>query len=262
MRKPTIGRVSRVLPQLAGIALAIAVAVAGAPARAQQYNSDNYLSKPQGIATIILTAGERNSMWMTTLSLFPRWELTAAAYIYNNDKDPLTDDGYSTSYYAKFMIFENAAKTGGLAVKVGTGLEPGYLNNNGVGLKDAFQTYWTNAPLTLPLFDNKVSWDIMPGASATRDYGPTGETALNFTYATRVSWYPISPKAALAGEVYGAEGEAVAIPEYRIGLRWEPDQFVVIALTYDHEFNGDKGAGVELGVMMFTPPFLCPGGCK
>lgn len=227
---------------------------------AQQYNSDNYLSKPQGIATIILTAGERNAMWMTTVSVFPRWEFTAAAYVYNNDKDPLTDDGYSTSFYAKYMIFENQAKTGGIAVKAGTGLEPGYLNNGGIGLKDAFQTYWTNAPLTVPLFENKVSWDIMPGASVTRDYG-NGGTAGAFTYATRVAWYPVSPKACVAGEVYGAEGEALAIPEYRIGLRWEPDQYAVFALTYDHEFNGSKGAGVEFGVMLFTPPFACPGGC-
>ena len=162
------------------------------------------------------------------------------------------------------MIFENAAKTGGLAVKAaGTGLEPGYLNNNGVGLSDAFQTYWTNAPLTLPLFENKVSWDIMPGASATRDYGPTRRTAVSFTYATRVSWYPIRPKAAIAGEIYGAEGEAIAIPEYRIGLRWEPDQYVVCRPHLRSRVQRRQGRRVRSGRHdVHAARFLCPGGCQ
>ena len=77
---------------------------ASIPIQAQQFNSDNYLSKPHGVATIILTYGERNSMLMNTFSLFPRWEFTAAVYIYNNDDDPSTDDGYSTSFYFKYMI--------------------------------------------------------------------------------------------------------------------------------------------------------------
>ena len=83
-------------------------------ARAQQFNSDNYLSKPHGVATIILTAGERNTMWMTTFSLFPNWEFTAAAYLYDKDNDRTTEDGYSTSYYAKWMLYENAAEDGRL----------------------------------------------------------------------------------------------------------------------------------------------------
>jgi hypothetical protein len=81
------------------------------PAQAQQYNSDSYLSKPHGMATIIMTAGDRNFMWMITASLLPRWEFTTAAYVYDNDDDLKTDDGYSTSYYAKYMFYENKAKT-------------------------------------------------------------------------------------------------------------------------------------------------------
>jgi hypothetical protein len=68
------------------------------PVKAQQFNSDNYLSKPHGMATVILTLGQRNMMFMTTFSLLPKWEFTAASYIYNNDKDPLTDDGHSLFY--------------------------------------------------------------------------------------------------------------------------------------------------------------------
>ena len=141
----------------------------GKQAQAQQFNSDSYLSKPHGMATIILTVGERNSIFMNTFSLFPRWEFTAAAYIYNGDANKKTNDGYSTTFYGKYMFYENKAKTGGFAVKAGTGIDPGYLAT--VGLQDAFQTYWMNAPTTLPLFDNRLSWDIMPGASVTLDYG-------------------------------------------------------------------------------------------
>jgi hypothetical protein len=230
------------------------------PAFAQQYSSDNYLSKPHGTATIILTAGARNSMWMTTFSLFPNWEFTAAAYTYYQNNDPKISDGYSTSYYFKYMFYENKAKTGGFAIKGGTGLEPGYLNDS-VGLQDAFRTYWTNAPVTLPLFNNKLSWDLMPGASVTREYGENEQIRGAFTYATRLAWYPTNPEWSLVGEVYGSEGQTRAIPEYRVGLRWEPNPYAVFALTYDDEFNGSNGAGVEFGIMLFTPPFACLGGC-
>ncbi len=62
---------------------------------------------------LIATYGERNSMLMNTFSLFRGWEFTIAAYIYNDDDDPTTDDGYSTSLYAKYMFYENDSKTGG-----------------------------------------------------------------------------------------------------------------------------------------------------
>ena len=94
------------------------------PAAGQQFNSDNYLSKPAGVVTMIATLGQRNEIFMLTFSLLPRWEFTTAAYIVNEDDDPNTDDGYSTTLYAKYMLYENAAKTGGAAVKFGTGLDP------------------------------------------------------------------------------------------------------------------------------------------
>ena len=236
----------------------LAVLMCG-PAQAQQFSSDNYLSKPHGVATIILTAGERNDMFMTTFSLFRNWEFTAAAYTYHS-ADRTVDEGYSTSYYVKWMLYENKAKTGGLAVKFGTGMEPGYLG--AYGLEDAFKTFWVNAPMTVPMFDNKLSWDIMPGASITYDYGPEEVTAAAFTYTTRLAWYPVSPKWSIVGEVYGSEGEVRAIPEYRVGLRWEPSQHAVVAVTYDDEFNGTNGGGFEIGVMLFTNPFACFKGCK
>src|SRR3954469_3370860 len=83
---------------------------------AQQFNSDSWISKAHGTITLIPTFGQRNSMLMNTYSLFPKWEFTIAAYLYNDDGDPLTDDGYSASLYAKYMFYENKAKTGGAAV--------------------------------------------------------------------------------------------------------------------------------------------------
>ena len=241
---------------LAAIAplIAFGLALDPNPAMAQQYNSDSWLSKPHGQATIIVTYGERNAMFMDTFSLFPRWEFTGAVYIFDADDDPATDDGYSTSVYAKYMFYENKQQTGGAAVKFGTGLDPGYLDE--LGLKDAFQTYWMNVPVTVPLCNNKVSWDIMPGASMTLNRGRDAEPAGSFTYSTRAAWYAFGPTASIVGEVFGAEGGSPAIPEYRIGLRWEPSQYVVLALTYGDEFNGSNGAGIELGAMLFTPPFL------
>jgi hypothetical protein len=41
-------------------------------------------------------------------------------------------------------------------------MDPGFLEER-IGVDDAFKTYWTNAPLTVPLFGNKLSWDICPG---------------------------------------------------------------------------------------------------
>jgi hypothetical protein len=228
-------------------------------AHGQQFNSDNYLSKPHGVATIILTYGQRDAMFMNTFSLFRGWEFTAAAYIYNNDSDPKTSDGYSTSLYFKWMLYENEAKTGGVAVKGGTGLKPGYVDGDYL-VKDAFKTYWMNAPLTLALFDNKLSWDIMPGASVTLNYGSESTTAWAFTYSTRLAWYAFSPELSFVGEIFGSEGKARAIPEYKIGPRWEPSQYAVFAVTYGEEIGDTHGARWQIGIMLFTPPFARLGG--
>jgi hypothetical protein len=231
------------------------------PAHAQQFNSDSYLSKPEGTITIILTTGQRNSMMMSTFSLLPKWEFTTSIFVYNSDSDPNTDEGYSSSFYAKYMFYENKAKTGGFAVKFGTGLEPGYLSPDN-RVEDAFKTYWANAPLTVPFFDNALSLDVMPGFSATTEYGTDESTVWAFTYATRLAWYPTSPKWSVVGEVLGAEGQGTSPPEYRVGLRWEPNQHTVFAFTYDEEFGGQNGAKWEVGMMLFTPPFFCIRTCK
>jgi len=228
--------------------------------RAQQFNSDSWISKKHGTVTLIPTWGQRNSMIMNTYSLFPKWEFTMAAYMYNNDGDPLTNDGYSTSLYAKYMFYENKAQTGGAAVKAGTGMFPGYFDHEG-RVKDAFKTYWMNAPITIPFNNNTLSWDLMPGASATVNYGEDGTTAWSFTYSTRIAWYPAGPEAAIVAELFGSEGGPESTPDYKMGIRWEPSQYVNFAVTWGQEIDGDNGAGLEFGVMLFTPAFACIGGC-
>ena len=227
---------------------------------AQQFNSDSWLSKAHGTITLIPTYGERNMMIMNTYSLLSKWEFTMAAYLYRNDNDPLTDDGHSTSFYAKYMFYENKAKTGGAAVKFGTGMFPGTLDGE-ARTNDAFQTFWANFPCTLPFLNNRLSVDLMPGISSTQHYDTSKGSAFGFTYSTRVAWYPVNDKTSVVAEVFGAEGGIKAIPEYKVGVRWEPGKYSVFALTYGQEFSGTNGAGFELGVMLFTPPFACLGGC-
>jgi predicted outer membrane repeat protein len=242
----------------AGIWLGLTVSGA---AHAQQFNSDSWISKPHGTATVIVTAGQRTTMMMTTLSLLPRWEFTVATYVYNQDQDRLTSDGYSTSAYAKLMFWQNEAKTGGGAIKAGVGMKPSY-TLEGVAYRTGSQTFWTNAPITLPFFSDRLSWDLMPGASATLNYPRDGEVAWAFTYSSRLAWYPFSPKLALVGEIFGAAGQAVVTPDYRAGIRWEPDVHTNIALTYAGKFDGDQGSGLEIGIMLFSPPFFCIGTCQ
>src|SRR5205085_12222718 len=137
--------------------------------------------------------------------------------------------------------------------KAGTGMFPGYFDGD-ERTKDAFKTYWTNMPITIPLFNNKVSWDLMPGANMTINYGNTQTTAFGFTYSTRVAWYAFGPELGIVSEIFGAAGKAYSKPEIKAGLRWEPNQYATFALTWGQEIKGTNGAGLEFGVMLFTPP--------
>ena len=101
----------------------------------------------------------------------------------------------------------------------------------------------------------------MPGASYTIDNGTIEKPGWSFTYSTRLAYYPFNPKAAIVGEIFGSAGETGTLPEYKIGIRWEPNQYVVFAITYGQEFSDNNGAGFEIGGMFFSPPFLCLGGC-
>lgn len=101
----------------------------------------------------------------------------------------------------------------------------------------------------------------MPGATYNQEYGTQKETAWGFLYSSRLAIYKIVPQSAIVAEVFGTEGDAYSKPQYKAGVRWE-SKYVIAALTYGGAVDGSQGGGIEFGVMVLTPPFLCMGGCK
>lgn len=247
---------------VAVVVLAIAVATGVArEAFAQQFNSDNYLTMPQGMATFVVTYGQRNSTLLSSFSLAKNWEFFVGANLFwKNDRSD-TIDHFSTMEYAKYMFVENAAKNGGFAVMGGLGGTPGYYERG--ELTNSFKTFWVAAPLTLPVLKGNVLWDLMPGFATDLDRGATGKATSSFTYSTRVAVYGIVPHAALVAEVYGSKGNGdVAQAEYKAGVRWEPTPNFALAATYGDAFDQSGGAAFEIGFVLFTPRFLCKGGCN
>lgn len=96
----------------------------------------------------------------------------------------------------------------------------------------------------------------MPGALYDHRYAETGNPAWGFTYSTRLAIYKVIPKTAIVGEVYGTEGSAYSRPEYKVGLRWEPNNTIIPAITYGGTFDGSPGALWEIGVSIFSPQFF------
>ncbi|MGB5384021.1 MAG: hypothetical protein WBN19_09225 [Lutimonas sp.] len=222
--------------------------------RAQQFNSDNYLTMPHGTGTFVLTTGERNSGMVSSFALIKNFEFFVQAFLFRDIRVDDYAQHFNTTVYAKYMFWVNEANTGGAAVFLGMGQSPGSFTQD--GYSPLHKNYWTALPITIPFFNNTISWDIMPGAMVDLDYGNNKETAWGFTYSTRVAVYNVIPKTAIVGEVYGTEGQAYSKPEYKVGLRWEPNSFIVPAISYGGSFDGSLGAGFEIGVVIFSPPFL------
>lgn len=221
---------------------------------AQQYNTDNYLTMPHGTGTFVLTTGERNASMYSTFTLLPRFELNFQSSMFWADESLNTSQFFSLNVFGKYMFWVNEANTGGAAVFLGVGKSPGFYTQDGYSA--LHKNYWTAVPFTIPFFNNTISWDIMPGALVDLDYGNNKETAWGFTYSTRVAVYKIIPQTAIVGEFYGTEGKAYSKPEYKVGLRWEPNSYIVPAISYGGCFDGSPGAGLEIGVVIFTPQFL------
>lgn len=220
----------------------------------QQYNCDNYLTMPYGTGTFVLTTGERDATTYSTFALLPRFELNFSASLYWADEALNSPQYFSLNIFGKYMFWVNDANTGGAAVFMGIGKSPGYYTQNGYSA--LHKNYWTAIPVTIPFFNNTISWDIMPGALVDFDYGNNKETAWGFTYSTRVAVNKVIPKTAIVAELYGTEGKAYSKPEYKVGLRWEPNSYIVPAISYGACFDGSSGAGFEIGVIIFTPQFL------
>ncbi|MFD1315130.1 hypothetical protein [Namhaeicola litoreus] len=223
--------------------------------KGQQFNTDNYLTMPHGTSTITLTAGQRNSGVIASFSLIPNFEFFAQATMFYENTSLEIPSHFTTTVYAKYMFWVNEEKNGGGGVFLGIGKTPGYWANT--EFIELHKNIWSAASFTFPLFDNAVSWDLMPGMVYDWSSEPESPGGWGFTYSTRVAVYGIIPQSALVGEVLGTEGDLFSPMEYRIGIRWEPNKFVIPAITYGNTFSGSgQGARLEVGVMIFSPPYL------
>jgi len=227
-------------------------------AGAQQFNSDNYLAMPYGMSTTTVTAGTEFSGILVSFSLLDGWEFFTGAFMSYEDEDAGSSASWSAVLMGKYMVFENRDRNGGLGITVGTGDNPGYLEKDRV--TKSFKTFFVTPQLTLPLFGSAVSWDLNPGVQLARDQGEDAERSWTFTYSTRAAVYGLVPESAVVAEVYGAAGATE--PQYRVGVRWEgASDIIVPAVSWSQGFDGSASGGFEVGFTMFTPRFLCRGGC-
>ena len=222
--------------------------------RAQQFNTDNYLTMPHGTATTLLTAGGRNAGMAASFALVPKWEFFAQAFLFWENEKELSPQHFNILGYAKYMFWVNKENNGGGGAFLGFGKSPGYWEQT--EFLKTHQNIWTAVPITFPLFNNTISWDIMPGAIFDWSNSESGDPAWGFTYSTRVAVYKVIPKTAIVGEIYGTSGSAYSAPEYKIGLRWEPNNTIVPAITYGRALDGTSGPQLEIGVLIFSPQFL------
>lgn len=224
-------------------------------ASGQQFNSDNYLTMPHGTETVVLTTGSRNAGFATSFALLPNFEFFAQGFLFWEDESFQKPQHFNLLLYAKYQFWENAAKNGGGGVFLGLGKTPGYWQQT--ELIQTHRNIWTAVPITLPLFNNTISWDIMPGLTYDWSNAEGRGDAWGFTYSTRVAIYKVIPKTAIVGEIFGTEGDLYSQPEYKVGLRFEASETVVPAISYGGNINGDRGGGrLEIGVMIFSPRFL------
>lgn len=223
-------------------------------ANAQQFNSDNYMTMPHGTGTFVLTAGQRNSTMIMSFALIPKFEFFAQATLFQDYRNDQIPQHFTTTLFAKYMFWENKLKTAGGGVFLGIGKSPGYYYQT--EFTDLHKNIWTAVPITIPFGKGMFSWDLMPGAMVDFDYGNNKETAFGFTWSTRLAISKIIPKTSIVGEIYGTEGQAYSKPEYKAGLRLESNDFIIPALTYSTSLDGTNAAGIEIGIIIFTPQYI------
>ena len=249
------------LPKNTFIAFCLSlVAIGVTPAAlAQQFAGDNQWVAPYGVSTLVATAGEEYAQVFAISALVPEWEFNAQFTYFYDDYVNGDEDYTATSLYVKRRLSENEAGTAGYAFLAGTGQFPEHLEQGTVN--NALESWWITGVATYNFADDRILLDLLPGVTLNTEYGDEKKTAWGFTYTSRVAFYDVIPQSAVVAEVFGTAGEAYADPAYRFGVRWEGKKWIV-AGTYSNSFNGDGGAGFELGVMYFTEPRLCWGGCK
>ncbi len=233
--------------------------LAGYGLQAQQFNTDNHWVAPYGVGTLMATAGEEYASLYLVAALIENWEFNAQ-FVFNYE-DPRGNSGAytATNIYAKHRIWQNESESAGYAFTFGTGLFPGHVEVGEV--VNPFQSWWVNGAATFAFNNDKITWDILPGATVNLDNEQSGNTAWGFTYSSRAAFYGVIPKTAIVGEVFGTAGEAKVNPVYRAGLRYESPKWIW-ALTYSDAFGHGEGAGIELGFMYFTDAIFCNKKCR
>jgi hypothetical protein len=211
------------------------------------------------VATLVGTAGEQYSQFYGVAALIPDWEFNVQLNYYYEDPRDKSESYTATNLFVKHRLVENDAQTAGYAFIAGTGLFPEHVAQDEVAT--AFQSWFVNGVATYAFADNRILLDLLPGVMVNTDSGDSGETAWGFTYAGRAAVYGVIPRSAIVAEVFGTAGEAYAKPNYRVGVRWESPKWIV-AGSYSAAFDGSRGAGFELGIMYFTDPIFCFGGCR
>ena len=243
------------LPRTTLIAFTFALLTINAyRAESQQFNTDNYLTMPHGTGTFVITAGQRNATLLSSFALIPKFEFFFQGNLFRDYRVENYVQHFTTTVYAKHMFWVNKENNGGGAAFLGFGRSPGYYANT--EYTELHKNIWTAFPVTIPLFKNMVSLDLMPGGMVDIGAKDRDEIAWGFTWSTRVAVYKIIPNTATVIEVYGTEGQAYSKPEYKVGLRWEPNDFIVPAISYSSQLEGGYGAGLEFGVVIFSPQFL------
>lgn len=222
---------------------------------AQQFNSDNYLTMPHGTVSTTLTAGQRNSGVIASFALMPNFEFFAQATLFNEDTSIDAPSHFTTTVYGKYMFWVNSEKNGGGGLFLGIGKSPGYWTKT--QFLELHHNVWSATAVTLPLFKNKVLLDLMPGLVYDWSRETESSGGWGFTYSTRLAVYDIIPKSAIVGEIFGTEGSLFSPMEYKVGIRWEPNNTIIPAITYGGSFSGTgQGARLEIGVTIFSPTFF------
>lgn len=237
----------------------LCLAVFANSAQAQQFYGDNQWVAPHGVGTFVATVGEEYSQLYAIASLVPEWEFNAQFTHFYDDPEDRSDSYTATGFYVKRRLQENDAQTAGYAFLAGTGFFPEHVAQG--ERFSALDSWWAMGVATYNFADDRVLWDILPGVTYNTDQGEEGDNAWGFSYGSRLAIYDIVPQSAVVAEVWGTAGEAYAKPSYRFGVRWEGKKWIVAA-TYSDAFDGSGGAGFELGIMYFTDPRFCFGGCK
>lgn len=217
--------------------------------RAQQFAGDNQWVAPQGVATLVASAGKEYAQFYAVIAVLQEWEFNSQFVYYYDDPRGNSDSYLNPSFYLKRRLYQNEAETAGYGVLGGVGLFPQHLDQGEVTSR--FHSWWAMGVATYAFANNNILLDILPGATVNLDHKQSGDTAWGFTYCSRVAVYNVIPQSAIVGEVFGTSGQANSPISYRFGVRWESPRWIA-AITYSNAFNNSYSAGLEFGIMCYT----------